>query len=217
MLDLAAEVQATSRLGCQIRLTAEFDGLTVRVPAPASWADHGRRRPGPWPPARECRVVAAMSGGSTVRRGRRPPGRGRYDVVGVTLQLYDHGAAIGRKGACCARRDVHDARRRAPGHPALRARLRGPLPGGGRRRLRERLRRGSHADPACAATSGSSSVTCLRSPATSAPTRWRPATTASGPRPARAGAAPRGRRPRTRAISCSPRPRASSTFCAFPG
>jgi ferredoxin len=32
MLDLAAEVQATSRLGCQIRLTAESDGLTVRVP-----------------------------------------------------------------------------------------------------------------------------------------------------------------------------------------
>ena len=33
-----------------------------------------------------------------------------YEVVGVTLQLYDHGAAIGRKGACCAGRDVHDAR-----------------------------------------------------------------------------------------------------------
>ena len=34
-----------------------------------------------------------------------------YDVVGVTLQLYDHGAAAGRKGACCAGRDIHDARR----------------------------------------------------------------------------------------------------------
>src|SRR5690606_35469265 len=33
-----------------------------------------------------------------------------YDVVGVTLQLYDHGAAIHRKGACCAGRDIHDAR-----------------------------------------------------------------------------------------------------------
>jgi tRNA-specific 2-thiouridylase len=34
-----------------------------------------------------------------------------YDVVGITLQLYDHGAAIHRKGACCAGQDVHDARR----------------------------------------------------------------------------------------------------------
>src|SRR5579864_8574863 len=33
-----------------------------------------------------------------------------YDVVGVTLQLYDHGAAIHRKGACCAGQDIHDAR-----------------------------------------------------------------------------------------------------------
>jgi tRNA-specific 2-thiouridylase len=34
-----------------------------------------------------------------------------YDVVGITLQLYDHGAAISRKGACCAGQDIHDARR----------------------------------------------------------------------------------------------------------
>src|ERR671917_398812 len=34
-----------------------------------------------------------------------------YDVVGITLQLYDHGAAIHRKGACCAGQDIHDARR----------------------------------------------------------------------------------------------------------
>ena len=34
-----------------------------------------------------------------------------YDVVGVTLQLYDHGAAIRKKGACCAGQDIHDARR----------------------------------------------------------------------------------------------------------
>jgi tRNA-specific 2-thiouridylase len=33
-----------------------------------------------------------------------------YDVVGITLQLYDHGAAMHRKGACCAGRDIHDAR-----------------------------------------------------------------------------------------------------------
>jgi tRNA-uridine 2-sulfurtransferase len=34
-----------------------------------------------------------------------------YDVIGVTLQLYDHGGATGRKGACCAGQDIHDARR----------------------------------------------------------------------------------------------------------
>src|SRR3984957_20683579 len=33
-----------------------------------------------------------------------------YDVVGVTMQLYDHGAASHRKGACCAGQDIHDAR-----------------------------------------------------------------------------------------------------------
>jgi tRNA-specific 2-thiouridylase len=34
-----------------------------------------------------------------------------YEVVGITLQLYDHGAAVHRKGACCAGQDIHDARR----------------------------------------------------------------------------------------------------------
>jgi tRNA-specific 2-thiouridylase len=34
-----------------------------------------------------------------------------YDVVGITLQLYDHGEAVGRKGACCAGQDIQDARR----------------------------------------------------------------------------------------------------------
>ena len=34
-----------------------------------------------------------------------------HDVIGVTLQLYDHGAATGRKGSCCAGQDIHDARR----------------------------------------------------------------------------------------------------------
>ncbi|MEO1092984.1 MAG: tRNA 2-thiouridine(34) synthase MnmA [Pseudomonadota bacterium] len=60
---------------------------------------------------RSARVVVAMSGGvdsSVVAALLRREG---YDVVGVTLQLYDHGAAAGRKGACCAGQDVHDARR----------------------------------------------------------------------------------------------------------
>jgi tRNA-specific 2-thiouridylase len=59
----------------------------------------------------ETRVVAAMSGGvdsSVVAALLQSQG---YDVVGVTLQLYDHGAAINKPGACCAGQDIHDARR----------------------------------------------------------------------------------------------------------
>ncbi len=57
-----------------------------------------------------ARVVAAMSGGvdSTVTAALLH--RAGYEVVGVTLQLYDHGAAMHRKGACCAGQDIHDAR-----------------------------------------------------------------------------------------------------------
>src|ERR687896_340566 len=33
-----------------------------------------------------------------------------FEVIGITLQLYDHGAAVNRKGACCAGEDIHDAR-----------------------------------------------------------------------------------------------------------
>ena len=57
------------------------------------------------------RVVVAMSGGvdSSVVAGLLK--RSGYDVVGVTLQLYDHGEATHRKGACCAGQDIHDARR----------------------------------------------------------------------------------------------------------
>ncbi|WP_415182976.1 tRNA 2-thiouridine(34) synthase MnmA [Phaeovulum sp.] len=60
---------------------------------------------------RDTRVVVAMSGGvdsSVVAAVLAEEG---YDVVGVTLQLYDHGAALAKKGACCAGQDIHDARR----------------------------------------------------------------------------------------------------------
>ncbi len=64
------------------------------------------------PPA-ATRVVVAMSGGvdSSVTAGLLA--EQGYDVVGITLQLYDHGAAVARKGACCAGQDIHDARQAA--------------------------------------------------------------------------------------------------------
>src|ERR1700674_758693 len=58
----------------------------------------------------DTRVVVAMSGGvdsSVTAALLKAQG---YDVVGITLQLYDHGDATHRKGACCAGRDIHDAR-----------------------------------------------------------------------------------------------------------
>ncbi|MET0182163.1 MAG: tRNA 2-thiouridine(34) synthase MnmA [Caulobacterales bacterium] len=66
-------------------------------------------------PPSQTRVVAAMSGGvdsSVVAALLAEEG---YDVIGVTLQLYDHGAAVKKAGACCAGQDIHDARRVADG------------------------------------------------------------------------------------------------------
>jgi tRNA-specific 2-thiouridylase len=59
----------------------------------------------------ETRVVVAMSGGvdSSVVAGLLK--LAGYDVVGITLQLYDHGSAVGHKRACCAGQDIYDARR----------------------------------------------------------------------------------------------------------
>ena len=59
----------------------------------------------------ETRVVVAMSGGVDSSVVAAELAREGYDVVGVTLQLYDHGAALAKKGACCAGQDIHDARR----------------------------------------------------------------------------------------------------------
>jgi tRNA-specific 2-thiouridylase len=57
------------------------------------------------------RVVVAMSGGVDSSVTAALLAAEGHDVVGVTLQLYDHGAAVERKGACCAGQDIYDARR----------------------------------------------------------------------------------------------------------
>ena len=59
----------------------------------------------------DTRVVVAMSGGVDSSVTAALLHEEGYDVVGVTLQLYDHGEAIDRKGACCAGQDIYDAKR----------------------------------------------------------------------------------------------------------
>lgn len=60
---------------------------------------------------KDTRVVVAMSGGVDSSVVAAELSQQGYDVVGITLQLYDHGAALAKKGACCAGSDIHDARR----------------------------------------------------------------------------------------------------------
>ena len=76
---------------------------TINLPDPLAWFDLSA-------PAQARRIVVAMSGGvdSSVVAGIAAASGA--EVIGITLQLYDYGAATGRKGACCAGDDIRDAR-----------------------------------------------------------------------------------------------------------
>lgn len=60
---------------------------------------------------KDTRVVVAMSGGVNSSVAAALLHEQGYDVVGITLQLYDYGDAIAKKGACCAGKDIYDAKR----------------------------------------------------------------------------------------------------------
>jgi tRNA-specific 2-thiouridylase len=61
-------------------------------------------------PLPEARIVVAMSGGVDSSVVAALAARTGAEVIGVTLQLYDHGAAVQRTGSCCAGQDIYDAR-----------------------------------------------------------------------------------------------------------
>ena len=85
-------------------MTALFASLVPDLVAdPASLFDLPR-------PAADCRIVVAMSGGVDSSVVAALAAASGAKVIGITLQLYDHGAATGRKGACCAGDDIRDAR-----------------------------------------------------------------------------------------------------------
>ena len=84
--------------------------VTASDTATGSSRSRDERGAGPHQSSPPRRVVVAMSGGvdsSVVAALMQAAG---HEVIGITLQLYDHGAATGRKGSCCAGEDIHDAR-----------------------------------------------------------------------------------------------------------
>ena len=61
----------------------------------------------------DTRIVVAMSGGVDSSVVAALLAHQGYDVVGITLQLYDHGEAVAKARSCCAGQDIHDARQAA--------------------------------------------------------------------------------------------------------
>lgn len=61
-------------------------------------------------PPEKTRIVVAMSGGVDSCVTAALLAEAGYEVIGMTMQLYDHGQAVGKKGACCAGQDIYDAR-----------------------------------------------------------------------------------------------------------
>ena len=88
------------------RFFAEIDVTEMTKTLPAPDAPANTRAPDT-----RRRVVVAMSGGVDSSVAAAMMKAEGHDVIGITLQLYDHGSATGRKGSCCAGQDIHDARR----------------------------------------------------------------------------------------------------------
>ena len=132
------------------------------------------------------RVIVAMSGGVDSSVTAALLAAEGYDVIGITLRLYDHGRAVGRSKACCAGQDIHDARRVAEAldipHYVLdyEARFREQVV----QPFADSYAAGETPIPCVLCNQTVKFTTCSASPATSAPMRWPPATT-SAERPAR--------------------------------
>jgi tRNA-specific 2-thiouridylase len=88
-------------------------GRAIAASAEAAFPDVSPASFGLPGPAKRHRIVVAMSGGVDSALAAALIAREGYDAVGITMQLYDHGAAIARKGACCAGQDIGDAKRAA--------------------------------------------------------------------------------------------------------
>ena len=145
------------------------------------------------------RIVVAMSGGVDSSVTAVLMAEQGHDVVGITLQLYDHGAAIRRKNACCAGQDIDDARRVADRigipHYVL--------------DYESRFREQVIDEFVDSYVAGETPIPCIRCNQT---VKFRDllSTARRGPN-STAPSIP----PAIKAIFCSRRPRTSSTFCAF--